>query len=96
MKAATEAVQLSMEFWAALTPDEAMCFGIPPLPSQMAMAAPPPMPGEESSEETGEPEESAGPSDAEAPAGGEAVKLPAPPENPLTGDAGASGETGLA
>lgn len=91
MKAAKEAVELSMEFWAALTPDEAMCFGIPPLPSQMAMAAPPPMPGEES----GMPEES-GPSDAEAPAGGEAVKLPAPPENPLTGDAGTSGETGLA
>ena len=42
MKAATEAIQYSMQMWQSLTPDEAQVFGIPPLPSQQAMMAPPP------------------------------------------------------
>lgn len=44
MKAATEAIQYSMQMWQSLTPDEAQVFGIPPLPSQQAMMAPPPGP----------------------------------------------------
>lgn len=80
MKACLEAVQLSMQYWAALTPDEGMAYGIPPLPSQMAMMgdAPPGMPPE-------------GPSDAK-PEGG-APQGPMPdaatieqPEDPSTGE----------
>lgn len=41
MKVATEAIQLSLQYWQSLTPDEAACYGIPPLPSQLAMSAPP-------------------------------------------------------
>lgn len=45
MKVATEVIQLSIAFWTDLSPDEAACYGIPPLPSQ-AMAAGMPPPGE--------------------------------------------------
>lgn len=85
-KAAQEAVQLSIQFWQALTPDEAQCFGIPPLPSQMmAGMAPPGMPPGAPPPEDGVP-----PSD-----GIDEPKLPAPPENPLNGDQEDSGATGL-
>ena len=88
VKAATEAIQLSLQYWQMLTPDEAMCFGIPPLASQLMMAGMPPgapQPGGE-----GEP-----PSGPKAGDGIEEAKLPAPPEDPLTGDHEDAGATGL-
>lgn len=87
VKAATEAIQLSMQYWQALTPDEAMCFGIPPLASQSMMAgmgAPPP-PGGPADDSSG-----VAPSD-----GIDEAQLPAPPENPLDGTQEDSGATGL-
>lgn len=88
VKAATEAIQLSLQYWQMLTPDEAMCFGIPPLASQLMMAGMPPgapQPGGD-----GEP-----PSGPKAGDGIEEAKLPAPPEDPLTGDHEDAGATGL-
>lgn len=41
MKAATEAIELSLQYWQSLTPDESACYGIPPLPSQLAASARP-------------------------------------------------------
>lgn len=80
-RAASEAIQLSLELWATLTPDEAMAFGVPPLPSQLAMVAPPGAP----------PLEGASP---ETP-GGDEPDMPAPPENPLTGEKAPASDTGL-
>lgn len=88
MQACTEVIQLSLQYWAQLTPDECAAFGVPPLPSQMAMAMPmggpgAPPPGEESMD---------APAD-EQPT--EAPGLPSPPENPLTGEQEDAGATGL-
>jgi hypothetical protein len=84
-RACQEAIMLSLEFWAALTPDESAAFGIPPLPSQLAMATPS-MP----------PTHSATPDEPSNPAPQvEGVKLPAPPDNPLTGASESASSTGL-
>jgi hypothetical protein len=89
MKAATEAIQLSAQFWKSLTPDECAMYGIPPLPSSMTPPPPvmPPPPGNGappgSSHEPKDPTASGGP------------KLPAPPEDPLTGNHEDAGATGL-
>lgn len=90
VKAAQEAINLSAEYWTALTPDEAYQFGIPPLPSQqMMMGAPPP------GEETGKPTDA----EMKEPEGGgdgiEEAQLPSPPENPLDGSQEDAGATGL-
>jgi hypothetical protein len=83
MKNATEAMQLSLQYWRSLTPDEAMAYGIPPLPSQMAMAAPPggpPPPGA-----PGESEPPGGmPSGAGTPEEPD-IKQPEQPVDPSTG-----------
>ena len=42
MQVATEAIQLSLSMWQSLSPDEAACYGIPPLPSQAMAAGMPP------------------------------------------------------
>jgi hypothetical protein len=76
VRACTEAIQLSLQYWQSLTPDEAACYGIPPLPSQLAAASTPPISGESA------------PADAELPDDGQPeMPEPAkPPENPLTGE----------
>jgi len=84
MQAATEAIQLSLEYWASLTPDEAAAYGIPPLPSQMAAMAPP-MPGGAPGEAP--PDEAPGglPSGAGEPEEGD-VSQPEQPTDPTTGE----------
>ena len=88
VKACTEAIQLSMQYWAQLTPDECAAFGVPPLPTSMAMMGmgPPPPSGEEAPPEPGGP-----------PPGmvDENPELPAPPEDPLTGAQPDASATGL-
>jgi len=72
--AALDCVQESLRLWMTLTPDECAAFGVPPLPSTMQVAMPPP---------------GAGPSMAAnvptAPAGS-GPKVPEPPPNPITGE----------
>jgi hypothetical protein len=91
MQACTEAIQLSLTYWQALTPDEAQCYGVPPLPSHLAAAGGmPPPPGE------GPPGEGPPPVGGEMPDDGqpEMPKPAEPPENPLTGEQDSS-TTGL-
>ena len=85
MQACTEAIQLSMEYWASLTPDEAMAFGVPPLPSQMAMAMPGAMPPAPSDAPTSDAPSL--PDDGQP----EEPQLPKPPDNPLTGEESTEG-----
>lgn len=88
LQPAIDAVAESFRLWASLTPDECQAYGIPPLPSHLAPPVPPP-PGEEGAP----PDEGGG-----APPGGPAEpasELPAPPENPLTGEQPAPEATGL-
>ncbi len=80
VQACQEAVLLSLQLWQQLLPDEAAAYGIPPLPSQLAMALPPPgAPG--AGGPPGEPPP--GPEAAGGPP--EQPGLPKPPEDPLTG-----------
>ena len=88
MKAALEAIQLSLAFWQSLTPDEAACYGIPPLPSQLAAAMPPgdAPPGEEPTEEPGG--EPTGPESGEGlPEEGDIEQ----PKDPTTGESAPAG-----
>lgn len=91
MQAALEAIQLSMELWGQLTPDEAAVFDIPPLPSQLAAAADGPPMG------PGGPPPPGGPKGPppDAPKDAQGVKLPAPPPNPLSGSKESASSTGL-
>lgn len=91
--ACTEAIQLSLQYWASLTPDECMAFQIPPLPSKMAMA----MGGMPPSEgmPPGAPPDGPPEVDGAPPSTDEGPDLPSPPENPLTGGREDSGATGL-
>ena len=91
VKACTEAIQLSLQYWQSLTPDEAACYGVPPLPSHLT----PPGMGPPSGPPPGPP---SGPPDPSLPDSGQA-KMPEPakpPPNPLTGDKEDAGATGLA
>jgi hypothetical protein len=78
VQACTEAIQLSLQYWQSLTPDESACYGIPPLPSQLSAAMPPPPgdmpPGDEPPPEMPSADQPEMPKPAE------------PPENPLTGE----------
>ncbi len=85
VKACTEAIQLSLSYWQQLLPDEAAAYGIPPLPSQLAAAMPPP----------GPPNPDAPPEDGPPDAGPEQPGLPSPPPDPLTGNGEDAGATGL-
>lgn len=67
-------LQETLRLWASMTPDEIAAAQGQALPSQMAMAAPPP-PGDDAE---GTPGELAGPAT-------DAPKLPKPPQDPLTG-----------
>lgn len=88
VEACQGAIQESLRLWQSLLPDEAAAFGIPPLPSQLAMAAPMGAPP---------PDDAAPPEDAEMPDTGapEEPGLPSPPENPLDGQQEDAGATGL-
>ena len=86
MKAATEAIQLSVEFWRALEPDECAAYGIPPLPSAMPPPGPPGAPGAP---------KPSGPPSGSDPTASAGPDLPAPPEDPITGDQQDAGATGL-
>jgi len=90
MVSALDVVTESMRLWLTLTPDECAAFQIPPLPSTAAMAMMPPVPpGPAPTAEDGAPAALEGQPD-------ENVKLPAPPENPITGATQDAGATGLA
>lgn len=87
VQACQEAIQESLRLWQTLLPDEAAAYGIPPLPSQLMAAAPPPMGGEPPPP----------PGDGPTPEGGapEEPGLPSPPEDPLSGQQQDTGATGL-
>lgn len=74
--AALDCVTESMRLWSSLTPDECAAYGIPPLPSHMQPAMPPPGAAQETTDEA-----PAAPPGEPAPAS----DLPAPPPNPITG-----------
>lgn len=85
---ATEAVNESKRLWESLTPNECIMFGVPMLPThQQQLAAPPMMPPGPGGPEMAPP--------GMPPMPNENVKLPAPPENPLTGEQEEPSATGL-
>lgn len=94
LQPALDAVAESLRLWMALTPDECQAFGIPPLPIHLQ----PPMPGGTTppgaGATDGTPPPAPGPTDATSP-GPETPKVPAPPENPLTGEQPPPDATGL-
>ncbi len=90
VKACTEAIQLSLSYWQQLLPDEAAAYGIPPLPSQLAMGMGPGMPP---GGPAGGPPEEPSPEAAGGPP--EQPGMPSPPEDPLTGNHEGADATGL-
>lgn len=84
VKVATEVIQLSLQFWQSLSPDEAACYGIPPLPSQMMAAGMPPEEPGAPSADVGTDEPPPGqPSGEGTPAEGDIQQ----PKDPTTGEA---------
>lgn len=83
VKAVVEVLQETLRLWASLTPDEVAAAQGQPLPSQMAMAGPPPDEDGEEPPPEGEGEKPPGKLDtASTP---DKPTLPKPPENPLSG-----------
>lgn len=84
IRRAQEAIDYSLSLWRSLDADACEAYGLPPLPSHLGVAGP--MPGEEGAPDdmpTGQPTEPA-------------QDLPAPPENPITGEGAAPVEAGPA
>jgi hypothetical protein len=79
VEAALSVATESLRLWTSLTPDECRAFGLPMLPSQEMAMAMPPMPGPPvSGDESESVTETGLPSDA--------VELPSPPVDPLSGE----------